>query len=213
MKIKRLTSLAATSLMLLGCQSLTSREKTALYSFVGASAGATVGQYLYESRNDKDASRSGTVYSSAMVGAAIGMGSSFLIKDNEAELKAKIASLQDFERQRQISSESLPDWVVGGVELKSFGSKELNGNPPQCEKRNLLLCPEGDNPDQFSNCSKPSLLYVSPNWALEFRAWYSKSGCWASRNYAEIPGLKEYLNETFISSYLRLRRNQSEISH
>ena len=202
--IKLLVLLIATS----SCSTMKPWQKrVALVAGSALTCGLVVGE-LAKNRDNTDEEAS--IYKSAGVcaGAGIAVGE-YYFTDNERvkKLEAELAVYRKFENNQLSNQKTLPSHMVEGMELKSFGGK-LGGKSPFCQKRTLLLCPKDNNPSLFDNCQKPSLLYLSPNWAIEYRAWYSDSACWADRNMAEIPGLTEYLNKTFIQTYMDLERKK-----
>ena len=167
--------------------------------------GAIVGQLA----KDRDGTETeGSVYKSASLCGAVGLAAGeYYFTDNERlkKLESELAVYRNFENNQLATQKTLPAHIIEGMEIKSFGGK-LEGKSPFCQKRTLLLCPKDNNPSLFDNCQEPSLLYLSPNWAIEYRAWYSDSACWADRKMAEVPGLTEYLNKTFIQTYMDLER-------
>ncbi len=197
-----------------GCAHMSQSQKRTASFFTGMAVGGAIGSLAASQKKKENPDQGATVLGYGLLGATGGHFAGEYFFSDETKIKDlsdKLDVHEDFVRNQNPQTEPFLD--MGSVRLKNKKNEHLGQkNPFECKESNefLMFCPSSDNPDLLANCKKPTLLYLSDKWAIEFRAWYSDAGCWSEREFGVLPELLEYLNKSYVNTYLDFQKKVSK---
>lgn len=187
------------SYLFCGCVSTPSQKRitTTLASVV---FGSLTGRVVAERT---DSNLESTMLAYGLVAGGVGvLAAEYLF--SEEDLITKLRNENKLLR-RTVSSFNGDEKMLRGLDLalipKATASLSLgHSGPIKCNKPSVRLCPAFGG-KTFGKCDDPPFVLINRNWALEFRAWYSESGCFDSGEYTDVPGLKQFLNKSLMRTY------------
>lgn len=188
------------ALALSGCTHMSQSQKRVASYVTGMVVGGAVGTLATDAAKSDSANKSATTLGYALAGSAAGFAVGEIFFSDGEKLAQKDSELEVYRSftKNMGKQQAVESMIYDEVRLRDIPASRMDQGNPFASCRNdpgfLRFCASPDGPNQLGNCREPALLYLNEKWAIEFRAWYSDSGCFAGSNYSVVPGLLEWLN-------------------
>lgn len=192
-----------------GCSHMSQSQKRTASYVTGMIVGGAVGSLASDSRKSDSTNKSSTTLGYALVGSSVGFGVGEIFFSDTDKIAKKDAELEVYrEFTKNQGRGAVRDLSFDEIRLRNSGTVGRQNPFQKCGKNSdfLMFCASNEGANSLGNCSEPALLYLSDKWAVEFRAYYSDSGCFAGSDFAVVPDFLEYLNQAMVKTGTDLER-------